>query len=240
MVGRKEVVDRRENEKTCFYENKIAFLLRHTSSFVFVYLMAATQDVAVVFSTPTLAFGMLSNFFDAPTRFCGVEYPTSEHAYQAQKFREPGANAGSLRAAELVRTQSTPFKAKLLASLNPPRHFQWQVDLGILAQELVHDGARLRADWEDVKVNVMRGVLRSKFRLNAACREVLMGTGTQQLIERSVRDVFWGQTTSGVGKNVLGQLLMQLRHELRVEDEVEAAAAAEVAAAEVTDLTESQ
>lgn len=182
-----------------------------------------SADVPIVFSAPTLPFGELSNFYASSVTFCGVEYTTAEHAYQSQKFLGPGASDASRSAAELVRKQSTPFKAKLLAGLRPPRHYAWQQVLYTLAQELVQDGVALRADWEKVKVNVMLGVLRSKFRRDEACRAVLMQTGEQPLVERSASDTFWGQTADGVGQNVLGRLLVQVRRELR--DEADSATA---------------
>ena len=168
-----------------------------------------------VFSAPDLQYGELSNFFNAPVRFCGVLYPTSEHAYQAQKLLGLSPTPASRRAAALVCQQSTPFKAKLLASLNPPRRYPWQAQLADLAASLRQQGARQRDDWERVRLDVMLSVLRCKFRHSPACRTVLLATGERPLVERSMTDLFWGQTASGVGENNLGRLLVVVRRELR-------------------------
>lgn len=173
------------------------------------------ENNPIVFSAPNLPYGELSNFFDAPVKFGGVQYPTSEHAYQAQKLLGPRSTPASHRAAELVCQQNTPFKAKLLANLNPPRRYQWQIELADLATTLRQQGARHRSDWERVKVNVMLEVLRCKFRQNGICRDVLLATNEQKLIERSKYDKFWGQTQDGVGENTLGKLLVIIREELR-------------------------
>lgn len=73
----------------------------------------------------------------------------------------------------------------------------------------------LRPDWEEVKVAVMRAVLDAKFS-DPELAERLLNTGEAELIEGNWwGDVFWG-VCRGRGKNKLGQLLMQLRAELRV------------------------
>ena len=41
----------------------------------------------------------------------------------------------------------------------------------------------LREDWETVKIDVMRNVLKSKFSLNSELREKLIATGDVELIE---------------------------------------------------------
>jgi hypothetical protein len=195
---------------------------------------AAAAAPPVVFSAADRPFGQLSNFWpvEGGMWFGGVSYATSEHAYQAQKFLGPHAAPADLRAAALVKQQSTPYKAKLLAGQRPiPRKFEWQRALAALADGLKEDGARLRPDWEDVKVDVMRRVLRSKFLGNAACRTVLLATGTRTLVERSATDTFWGQTALGVGRNMLGTLLMELRDLLPHGGDTGAVAAAAAAAA---------
>lgn len=70
---------------------------------------------------------------------------------------------------------------------------------------------RLRPDWEDVKVEVMRGVLKAKFDQNPDLKERLLATGDRILVEGNT----WGDTTwgrcNGKGTNYLGRLLMGLR-----------------------------
>jgi predicted NAD-dependent protein-ADP-ribosyltransferase YbiA (DUF1768 family) len=71
----------------------------------------------------------------------------------------------------------------------------------------------LRKDWEGVKIQVMRDVLRLKF-ANPGLRDRLLETGDRELIEGNTwGDTFWG-VCRGSGKNWLGQLLMELRGEL--------------------------
>ena len=69
----------------------------------------------------------------------------------------------------------------------------------------------LREDWETVKIDVMRDVLKSKLSLNSELREKLIATGDVELIEGNHwNDRFWG-VCRGKGQNHLGKLLMELR-----------------------------
>ena len=72
----------------------------------------------------------------------------------------------------------------------------------------------LRSDWEEVKIDIMRQVLKSKFTHNPELRAKLIATGDAELIEgNNWNDRFWG-VCRGVGQNHLGKLLMEIRAEL--------------------------
>ena len=63
----------------------------------------------------------------------------------------------------------------------------------------------------------MAYVLHLKFRQHPELGNLLIATGDAELIEGNIwRDTYWG-VCNGVGKNRLGELLMQLRNELRQE-----------------------
>ena len=68
-----------------------------------------------------------------------------------------------------------------------------------------------RADWEDVKLNVMRKALLAKFTQHDNLRQKLIKTGERVLVERSPHDSFWGDGGDGSGQNWLGWLLMEIR-----------------------------
>jgi ribA/ribD-fused uncharacterized protein len=72
----------------------------------------------------------------------------------------------------------------------------------------------IRADWNDVRVDVMRKVLRMKFAHGTELAERLLGTGDAELVEGNWwKDRFWG-VCEGTGENWLGRLLMERRAEL--------------------------
>ena len=74
----------------------------------------------------------------------------------------------------------------------------------------------IRADWDDVKVDVMHQICREKFK-NARLKEKLIATGDSHLEETNIwGDFFWG-VCDGVGENNLGKILMKIREDIRME-----------------------
>jgi ribA/ribD-fused uncharacterized protein len=73
----------------------------------------------------------------------------------------------------------------------------------------------LRDDWtEEKRIEVMRDLLRLKFEI-PALRKQLLATGSRWIVEGNTwGDTFWG-VCRGKGKNMLGLLLMEVRHEIR-------------------------
>lgn len=70
-------------------------------------------------------------------------------------------------------------------------------------------------DWEAVKVRVMKEIVTAKFMQNPELRELLLSTGDAYLEEgNDWGDRIWG-TVDGVGQNLLGQILMQVRKECK-------------------------
>lgn len=131
-------------------------------------------------------FGELANFAAYPITLDGQVWPTTEHYFQAQKF------VGTPHADE-IRQAATPA----------------------LAAAMGRDKSRpLRADWEQVKEDVMRTALAAKFDQHAELRELLLSTGGALLTEASPKDAYWGTGPEGTGKNRLGELLMELRAKL--------------------------
>jgi N-glycosidase YbiA len=138
--------------------------------------------------TPHVAFSgdwfFLSNFYPHPFHFDGRLYPTAEHAFQAAECSDEDE-------AERVRQARSPVAAKQLGS-----------------------GVRLRVDWDEAHVDVMRAVLAAKFS-DPDLRARLIATGGAELVEENTwGDRFWGRSRGG-GRNMLGDLLMELRESLR-------------------------
>jgi hypothetical protein len=72
----------------------------------------------------------------------------------------------------------------------------------------------LRADWEDVKVQIMAELLHEKFK-EKGVRQMLLGTGYADLVEGNYwDDTFWG-VCRNEGRNWMGLLLMNEREEIR-------------------------
>lgn len=70
----------------------------------------------------------------------------------------------------------------------------------------------LRADWDSVKLGIMRELIIEKFK-HVDLNEMLMATGETTLIEGNRwHDNFWGDCKCcGIGQNHLGEILMSVR-----------------------------
>lgn len=70
------------------------------------------------------------------------------------------------------------------------------------------------SDWNDIRDNIMLELLRIKFS-EPEMAEKLLATGLATLVEGNTwGDTYWG-VCRGVGENMLGTLLMQVRGEIR-------------------------
>ena len=126
-------------------------------------------------------YSFLSNFYPVEIERGGIIYPTLEHCYISEKTED-------LNIREYISSIPNPGKAKKYGST-----------------------IILRPNWNEDKINVMRELLLIKFG-NEELLEKLLATEGRDLIEGNAHgDRFWGQCPVGVGKNILGKLLMQIR-----------------------------
>lgn len=72
----------------------------------------------------------------------------------------------------------------------------------------------MREDWEDLKLVVMRRLVKQKFQKHPDLRQKLIDTGNMQIQEGNWwGDTFWGvDRDTGEGENHLGRILMDIRH----------------------------
>lgn len=132
-------------------------------------------------------YGEFSNFAAFGFRIDGHWYPTSEHYFQAMKFEDESYQ-------QKIRETKSPMIA---ARLGRSRK------------------VKIRDDWEEVKVDVMRTAIRAKFAEHSELQVLLLGTDEHSLVEAAGRDYFWGVGKDGSGQNWLGKILMEVRSELR-------------------------
>ena len=140
-------------------------------------------------------YGVFSNLYRRSIEFECETFATSEHAYQAGKARKPEVRKWLL---------SAPSPA--LVAMAAHGLYYWDIVPG----------------WSRTKFDRMRGVLRAKFTQHDDLRELLLSTGDARLVESATVDNevnrLWGEV-NGEGRNMLGVLLMELRAQLRQEDE---------------------
>lgn len=153
-----------------------------------------TRSESIVFCKTKESFGGLSNMAGGyPLLVNGIHIRTTEALYQACRYPAlPDVQ-------QIIIEQKSPMTAKMKSK--PYRHLT-------------------RADWNVVRVNIMRWCLRVKLAQNWHKFGFLLGeTGNSPIVEESKKDDFWGAKATNdnvlVGYNVLGRLLMELRDEYR-------------------------
>ncbi|RWO90880.1 NADAR family protein [Mesorhizobium sp.] len=145
-------------------------------------------------------FYVLSNFsaftimWEWTPRVGLVRFDTSEAVYHFMKFKVNVPTAQQFQLMERIRHAPSAHEAFKLAERNKSLR---------------------RSDWDDVKVDIMRDILRAKVAQHEYVHRKLLATGDRELVEDSWRDDFWGWGPNRDGKNMLGKLWMEIRAELR-------------------------
>lgn len=139
-------------------------------------------------------YEFLSNFYyspihEEPPNHAPIEYPTVEHYFQAMKTKD-------LKLREEIAHCKAAGSAKRLGR-----------------------ALHLREDWEEIKNGVMYSALKGKFEY-PNLRQKLLATGDAILVEGNWwHDNYWGSCKcdkcGNHGRNMLGQLLMQVREEIK-------------------------
>ena len=138
-------------------------------------------------------FAFLSNFHPARIEYQGITYPTVEHAYQADKFHDRETKL-------MIAALKTPGDAK--------RAGKYRKMSGAAARK-----------WDVDRVEIMMELVRIKFSRDPM-RALLLGmTWDWKLVEGNWwGDKFWGvDGKTGEGMNMLGEILMIVRKEIRGE-----------------------
>lgn len=140
----------------------------------------------IYFYAQTDAYSEFSNFAPYGVAMNGLWWRTVEHYFQAMKFHDTAYR-------EKIRLSNKPKDAKALG----------------MTRKIL-----LRADWEDVKDQIMLDAVRCKFKTHDAPRDSLLGTKQANIVENAPMDAYWGCGPDGQGLNKLGKILMTVREEL--------------------------
>jgi ribA/ribD-fused uncharacterized protein len=135
-------------------------------------------------------YGAFSNLFRRKIVFEGQEYETAEHAYQAGKARKE-------KVREWILSAPSPSLLAMAAH-------------GLYSWDIV-------PNWSSTKYDRMRAVLHAKFSQHDDLAALLVATNDARLVEtgtvKNVVNTTWGEV-NGEGKNMLGNLLMEVRETL--------------------------
>ena len=162
--------------------------------------MIIKNDPTIIsFTKTSLPNGFLGNMFPSPIEYDGKVWKTAEAIFQALRFDDD-----SIR--EMIRNEKSPIGLKLKVKN---------------ISHLMSIAPKGKQDIENMRV-----VLRLKFGQHPILKEQLLSTGNAVLVEdvtrrKSGNSIFWGAYLSEgqwTGDNKLGELLMELRGYLRINE----------------------
>jgi ribA/ribD-fused uncharacterized protein len=130
----------------------------------------------------------LSNFFMVNLRVWDRVFKSLEHAYQWRKAIYLGQESVAWR----IMNTGTASQAKRIAD-----------------NELDTKGT----DWNRLKDDIMYELLTIKFQQYNACRDALLQSGDDELVEDTNHE-YWARGYTGHGLNMLGKLMMYIRDTL--------------------------
>lgn len=157
-------------------------------------MFGAPEDLDAVFLSRTDVNEPLSSYSRHGFYLDEAEWPSVEHYFQAMKFEDDDHR-------EAIRSAPHPGKARRLGRSRR---------------------RKLRADWAKVRRVVMTRAVYTKCRANPEVAERLLATGDSRLVENNAYDYFWGCGRDRRGRNIYGQVLMDVRRKLREEAALEA------------------
>lgn len=143
-----------------------------------------TED-AVYFYTPD--FYALDNFSSHTVNIWGINFPTSEHAYQWKKY-----------------SVSCPALSKQILEAGSAH------DVKVLSDQ---NKDKMPPLWHKEKIVVMEEILRAKAVQHGDVRKKLIKSGNKTIVENSPTDGYWGTGPDGKGENMVGKIWMKIREE---------------------------
>lgn len=146
-------------------------------------------------------FKEFSNMYEAPIQVDGTTFPTVEHYFQWAKARQFGDAAAQTKILKTASPKSVKSYGKKVVGFDEEA-------------------------WNETKDQVMRTAVKAKLMQHPAILAKLRETGTRPIAEADPRGKYWGIGTSAdtskakspdrwPGKNKMGQILMELRGELK-------------------------
>ena len=134
----------------------------------------------------------LSAFYSDPIWYEGRRYNTAEHCYQHQKaVFHRNSDAG-----HRILSSKTPGEAKRLAA------------------KLI----KCNKEWENQGPAIMERIIRAKANQCQTFHNALQSTNSKLLIHNMETDSKWGCGKDGNGKNLMGKILMKVRHSISTND----------------------
>ena len=161
-----------------------------------------------------------SNFYMSPKmklEIDGFDWISTEQYFQAAKFYQP-ESARHMEYFNIIQSTDSPMKCMYVARQKKKGGYagNWVVNKLTNKRTLnqvidKYQDLAIRADWDDVRNDVMYTALTAKFTQNEQLKKLLQETGNAEIIEASPRDEYWGWGRNKDGQNMLGKLLIKCR-----------------------------
>lgn len=174
-------------------------------------------------------------------------FASVEHLYQAFKFMS-NTNIFQNRYAKLIQQIASPSEARYLGEedtpyieeLNSQENIELEIDESLTKHmnDFRHKVSPVE-NWDEKREEVMLMCLLAKFTQNKECANALLNTGTMSLHltpnfpknatlsekkeimkSRGKESEYWSSGIASLGKDRLGALLMQVREELQLKEEL--------------------
>ncbi len=149
-------------------------------------MIFSVNETKTIYVSRTNPENPLSTYSRHEFELDGSTWPSVEHYYQANKFEDE-----TIR--ETIKTVSTPEEARKLAKKNK---------------------RKIRSDWKKNKITFMTRAVYIKCCSHEDVKRALLSTRTDDIIENSQYDYFWGCGRDLRGANAYGKILMDVRKKI--------------------------
>ena len=174
----------------------------------------------ISFYDPKDSYYEFSNFYKHKLDIHGFLWSCVEHYFQAAKFYIPTSDR-HMEYFNIIQQADSPTKIFMLGRQKKKGGYasKWIVNKKTNTNKVndiidKYDTLKIRDDWDDIKLNIMKEALIAKFTQNQKLKTLLLNTNNASIIEDSPRDSYWGIGKDKNGENMLGKLLMEVREEL--------------------------
>jgi ribA/ribD-fused uncharacterized protein len=179
-----------------------------------------SATMSIEFYEKTAPYYEFSNFYMSPKmniQIDGKSWISTEQYFQAAKFYMPESER-HMEYFNIIQSTDSPMKCMYVARQKKKGGYagKWVVNK-LTDKRTLNDviekyqDLAIRADWDDVRNDVMYLALTAKFTQNENLKKLLKDTGDAEIIEASPRDDYWGWGKNKDGQNMLGKLLMKCR-----------------------------
>jgi N-glycosidase YbiA len=185
----------------------------------------------ILFYDPKEEYGEFSNFYKPknPIVIDGEKWVTTEHYFQAMKFRGKNPSPRMIEYSNMIKNSDTPMKTKMLANQKKGRFgAKWKINKDTdqrLVFQMIDEYKDLKIvpNWNRASIDAMVKGLWYKFTTDKHLQKLLLSVPDDAyIVEHTKRDKIWGDGGDGgtgtIGQNRLGKILTVISFILKYGD----------------------